>query len=1046
VHPESTTLTGSYDYSLVALSVGIAFAASYTALDLASRVTVARGRSRHAWLIGGATTMGLGIWSMHYIGMLAFSLPIPVFYDWPTVLVSFLAAVFASGVALHVVSRQKMSLWNAIEGSVVMGAGIVSMHYIGMDAMRLPAMCHFDQRMVALSIILAVVISFVALWLVFRLRGENEQGGLQKVMTAIIMGAAIPVMHYTGMAAASFTATDAVPDMIRAVKITALGITGIAIVTIMVLGIAILTSVLDRRFSAQALELESTEERYRLLFGRSLAGVIRTTGDGIILDCNDACARIFGFASREELLGSSTLERHFDPENRNMFVACLEKKGALTNYEQCLRQKDGSTVWILTNANLIESKEGTSSVIEATLINITERRAAEEALREAKDAAEAANRTKSDFLANMSHEIRTPMNGIIGMTELALETQLTPEQFEYLSMVKTSADSLLTVINDILDFSKIEAGKLDLDRTTFSVRDSLEDATRSFAIAAGRKNVELVCDIRPEVPEMVEGDPTRLRQVVINLLGNAVKFTDYGEVVFLVECESKNENSITLHFMVRDTGIGISKEKQKLIFDAFEQVDGSSRRKYGGTGLGLTISRRLVDLMGGKIWVESELGQGSTFHFTAALGLPKEHFKKQNEDGHVTLKGIPVLVVDDNSTNRRILERTLVQWEMKPIVADSGWAALAILKREKELGNPTPLLLLDSQMPEMDGFSLTEQIKQDPSLPSATIMMLTSGGQPGDAKRCRELSISAYLTKPIRQWELQEAILKVLGMKCQGYETQRLITRHSLREAQKSLRILVADDNKINRLLAVRLLSKRGHEVVTVENGMKVVEALERQSFNVVLMDIQMPEMDGFEATTRIRQKEKANGAHLPIIAMTAHAMKGDRDRCLAAGMDGYVSKPVQAEELYSAVEQFFANSAFPETPEETAAEIMDLKTALSRLGGDELLLADLARLFCEEGPRLLLVIQEAIAQKDSKTLERAAHTLKGCAANFAARYVPETALRLEELGRNGEFAGSKSICALLEDQLIQLNLVLKTLVDDKKPKATDVPSHVESL
>jgi len=457
------------------------------------------------WLAGGAVAMGLGIWAMHYIGMLAFNLPIAVKYDWPTVLVSLFAAILAAGVALYVSSRPSMGGRNTIVGSLIMGAGIAAMHYIGMAAMRMSAMCTYSLPIVTVSVVLAIVISYVALRLVFLARNQTQAASWRKVVSALIMGAAIPVMHYTGMAAVVFSQSNVTPDLAHSVTITALGTAGITMVTLVVLGLAIITSIVDRQYSAQALQLASTEQRYRLLFERSLAGVYRITLDGRILDCNDACARILGYRSRDELLSSGLVAAYSTPDDLSGFISRLRAEKSLTNFERRLLRKDGASLWALENATLLPTTAGTEELIEGTLFDITERKQAEEELQQTKDAAEAASRAKSEFLANMSHEIRTPMNGIIGMTELALETELTPEQHEYLTMVKTSADSLLTVINDILDFSKIEAGKLDLDTTAFTLRDHLEETVRAFAVSAGAKGLELVCDIRPDVPLDVVG-------------------------------------------------------------------------------------------------------------------------------------------------------------------------------------------------------------------------------------------------------------------------------------------------------------------------------------------------------------------------------------------------------------------------------------------------------------------------------------------------------------------------------------------------------------
>ena len=785
----------------------------------------------------------------------------------------------------------------------------------------------------------------------------------------------------------------------------------LAIATVLILLSILWAAMLRRRIRGQTALLRewarrevALKEKYEELFENANDIIFTVDLDRKLTSINKAAEDLTGI-KRDEALGTDVLQLIAE-EYRDLAQTALGQDlrdgGPTTTYlEVCT--KDGRRVPLEVNSRLIY-EDGRPAGVQGIARDITARKRAEEEQEKAKEAAESANRAKGEFLANMSHEIRTPLNGILGMTELALGTSLTEEQLEYLTMVKVSGETLLTVINDILDFSKIEAGRLDLNPIDFDLRDALGDTLKTLSLRAHQKGLELVLHVASDVPYKVKGDPTRLRQIIVNLVGNAIKFTEHGEVVLRVNLESEGGEALWLRFRITDTGIGIPSEKHNLIFAPFTQADSSSTRRHGGTGLGLTICFQLVELMEGRLWVESEVDKGSSFYFTARFGVSKSKVETIVPAQEAKLQGLATLVIDDNATNRRLLEEMLVTWRMKPAMADGGWTGLAAMERARDAGKSFPLVLLDAQMPDLDGFSLAERIKQDPALAGATIMMLTSAGRRGDAARCRELGIAAYLHKPIKQWDLLQAILLALAPRPGGPRDAELITRHTLRERRPKLRILLAEDDLVNRELAERVLKKSGHEVTTVQDGREAVAVLEASGFNafdVVLMDVQMPGMDGLAATAAIRKNEQETGAHLPIIAMTAHAMKGDKARFLAAGMDGYIAKPVRVQELVDAVEGIFTDSN--EAPEdkvlkESSLPLFDWNYGLAQVEGDRELFRDLLRLFAKETPSMLNRVRRAVARKDALEIEQGAHALKGSVSNFGAGRAVMAASRLEQM------------------------------------------------
>ncbi len=821
----------------------------------------------------------------------------------------------------------------------------------------------------------------------------------------------------------------------------------------------------EQKLALQA--LRDSEFRTRMIVETALDAFIAMDHEGAIIDWNAQAEATFGWAERE-VLGRPLVEVIIPPQfhaahktglgrylhtrqakilGQRLELTALHRDGhefpveitisALHLDDRRLENGDRSLEGRHESVPLDRALQSHDSVVFAAFIHdITKRKAAEAALRDAKEAAEAANRSKSDFLANMSHEIRTPMNAILGMTELVLDTPLADAQREYLLTVRESGDALLRVINDILDFSKIEAGKLDLIPDVFSLREILGDAMKSLAVRAHREQLELAFRVAANVPDTLVGDAGRLRQIVVNLVGNAIKFTPRGEVVLDVSQDDGAASlqldgaivtpTIVLHFYVRDTGIGIATEKQALIFEAFEQADTSTTRRYGGTGLGLAISQRLVKLMGGRIWVDSELGIGSTFHFTTTFvvsPVPLEPVAART----VVMHGTRVLIVDDNATNRLILEEMLSNWGLEPVCAASARQALEQLQLAAQDGRPFSIVLSDLHMPDADGFMLAKSIRDQPTLTRTMLLMLTSGDRQGDTAKCRELGISAYLFKPIKQSELFNALVATLGVN--GVEDHATPTPAAALEQLPPMRILLAEDSLANQKLAVGLLTKWGHQVTVANNGAEALRAWaeppEGRPFDVVLMDVQMPEMDGFEATAAIRDRESAFGGlgrHTPIIAMTAHAMKGDRERCLDAGMDGYIAKPIRQHEVVAVLRSAIGGlvgetGLFRLTAEKDALAPVDADSkiitaaaerrlnwnrALRFVANDQDLLREVLAAFVEECPDLQARLRQAADSEDWLTVAKTSHTLQAALRLFGGD-VLDLAVALEDRCKRGQ-------------------------------------------
>jgi two-component system sensor histidine kinase/response regulator len=764
-------------------------------------------------------------------------------------------------------------------------------------------------------------------------------------------------------------------------------------------------------------------------FTLSLDLLCVATLDGYFLRLNPAWTQVLGF-DESELKAAPFLD-FVHPDDRAATidaVAELTTGSPLINFENRYRARDGSYRWLEWAA----APSVDQGVIYAAARDVTDRKRADEALKEsaehlrqlvkeldvARQKAEAAAIAKGEFLANMSHEIRTPMNAVIGMTDLALRTRLTPRQREFIRTANESAEALLTILNDILDVSKIEAGRLSLDQVPFGLRDAVEDAVKLFAPRADAKRLELACHILPDVPDALVGDPGRLRQVLVNLVGNAIKFTQAGDVIVEVKATRVTSAEALLEFTISDTGIGIAAEKQWQIFGAFVQADSSTTRRFGGTGLGLTISADLVEMMGGRIWVTSEEGRGSQFRFTATFGVQPQPDQEPRPFAGKLLDR-RALVVDDNRANRTILQELLASWRIDATAVDSAAAALAALDEAITRQRPFDLVITDALMPEIDGFTLARQIAADPRLSGANVIVLTSARSGSARLRGADRTIASQLTKPVKQSDLLDAIVTALGRPAAPPPHHE--GRRPPRAVERRLNILVAEDNPTNQTLVRLLLEQHRHRVTLVADGREAVAKSDTRAFDLILMDVQMPGMDGFEAAAAIRQRERTTGTHIPIVAMTAHAMAGDRERCLEQGMDAYVSKPLRSDDLLATIDALLA-------PEHRRSSI-DAPALVADFGNNAAVLAEVIRVFLSDAPGQAAALRAATQAADAGSIVVAAHALKGSVGLFSKGAAYEAARALEHAARAGDLTGVDARSAGVQEELTRVCADLEALL-----------------
>ncbi|CAD5379940.1 Response regulator [Pseudomonas sp. OF001] len=1005
----SLYLYGTFDLWLVALSILLSVGAATMGLQVAG---IARTSNtvlqRQVALLSGALALGGGIWAMHFLGMLAFRLCSPVSYDPLTTLLSVLPSLAASWVALSLLTRPHLRGRQLVLGGVLVGAGIGTMHYSGMAAMRMAPLLRYDPWWFALSILLAAGLAMLALWVRFGLEHNARLRPLHRLLLGgLVMGSAIAAMHYAGMAAARFIGTASSDNPLPALQ-SGLIANAVLFGTLLLIVAVLLSNTFLHYRERMRWTLRSQERFIQSLIGNLPGIVFRSRLDDAwsLLFLSDGIEQLTGWSSRE-LLDSGGLRPLIPAEDLPRLAEARHRaiaEGGSYSAEYRLRCKDGRLlrVWSLghivteTQRSLEGEGEGEGEVVllDGMIFDISERHALEQELRRARDHAEQASKARSLFLANMSHEIRTPMNGVIGMLDLALETPLNPEQREYLQIAQRSGETLLALLNDILDVSKVDAGHLELESVAFDLSEIVEHTAKLLAARAHQKQLELIIEIEPSLPRQVLGDPLRLRQVLLNLLSNAIKFTERGEVALCVGRSPRTPGALC--FAVRDTGIGIAPEVQPLIFDSFRQADESTTRKYGGTGLGLSLSRRLVELMGGEIHLESTPGQGSRFFFELQLPLQDSPCgeRSASERAAEQLAGRGLLIVDDVLANRLIVERHAIAWGMQPHGFCNPLDALAWVQDPQHAAS-VQLAVLDRMMPELDGLELAHRLREQH--PRLRLVMLSSASDQLEIEAREHQVLDQCLSKPAGPDALAYALISALhSPRATGAAAA------DVEPCLSGCRVLLVEDHPVNRMLAQRLLDKHGALIDEAEDGAQAVARIESgERFDIILMDCQMPVMDGPTATREIRRLEHKRGQpRTPILALTAHANTPEVAECRHAGMDDILSKPYNVRQLLDCMlallapppSALTAPAALPPLP--TLLDDAMLDTLHEALGTD---LHTVVSFFCTNLPGHIARLQSALAKSDHDEVRKEAHRLKGSAGNLGALALAALACDIEQ-------------------------------------------------